>query len=136
MYPEPPSRETLQAALHAFIEIYARRHLDLYEERRCGLISQDEMSRASRRLTAIQAHIQAYWLNTPFVLPPEYQFDPEELTRVIQAEIDYCQILSVDKALVESLQVINVLIAPWAHDDDVDDDSWIEGEMPPVHWDG
>ena len=125
MYPQPPSRDALQAALHAFIEIYARRHLDLYERRRRGSISAEEFSTASRRLTAIQAHIQAYWLNTPFVLPPEYNFDPWELSDLIQAEIAGCQqvqddsieILSGQEALVEALGLIDALLTPTTPED-------------------
>ena len=125
MYPQPPSREALQAALHIFIEIYACRHLDLYEQRRRGLISQEEMSRASRRLTAIQAHIQAYWLNKPFVLPPEYDFDPWELLDLIQVEIAGCQqvqndsiqILPGQEAFVEALLLIDKLLTPTTPDD-------------------
>jgi hypothetical protein len=136
VYPEPPSREILQATLHVFIEIYANRHLELDEQCRRSHLSLQDFSLASRRLTAIKATLEAYWLNTPFLLPPEYQFDPEELSRVIHAEIHRCQLFPDSEPLIAALEVINSLIIPWTPDFEEEEEAWIEGEMPSVHWDG
>ena len=136
MYPEPPSRETLQATLHVFIEIYANRHLELDEQCRRSHLSLDDFSLASRRLTAIKATLEAYWLNTPFLLPPEYHFDPEELSGVIQAEIDRCYLFPDPEPLIAALEVANSLITPWTPDSEREEEMWIEGEMPSIHWDG
>jgi hypothetical protein len=80
MYPSPPSRETLQAALHVFIEIYANRHLEL-------------------------------------------------------DEIDRCHVFSDPEPLIAALEVVNLLIMPWTPDIEDEEEAWIEGEMPSIHWD-
>ena len=87
MYLQPPSRARLRDALIAFIEIYARRHRELSEQVRRQQMSREEMSRASRRLTAIKAVIEAHWLGVPFALPDEYCFEPRQLADLIQIEI-------------------------------------------------
>ena len=135
MYPALPSRDTLQTALHIFIEIYANRHLELDEQCRRGHLSLDDFSLASRRLTVIKATLEAYWLNTPFLLPPEYQFEPEELSEVVQNEIDRCHFFSNSEPIIAALEVINSLILPWTPDVEEEEEIWLEGEIPSIHWD-
>jgi len=81
----------LRDALIAFSDIYARRHRELSEQVRRQEMSREEMSRASRPLTAIKAVIEAHWLGAPLALPDEYRFEPRQLADLIQVEIAGCQ---------------------------------------------
>ena len=138
MHPQPPSRDHLQAALIAFIEVYGRRHLELNQQFRNQEISRKEMSSASRRLTAIKAIIEAQWLGIPFTLPDEYHFDMQQLSDLIQAEIVGCQQVTAtaietipgQEELIGALVLIDSLLTSPSLNDD--NEPWFFGELPPI----
>jgi len=125
----PPNRDHLQAALITFIEVYARRHQELSEQLRGHHMTREEVSRASRMLTAIQAFIEAQWLGIAFALPEEYHFEPQRLADLIEAEIVGCQQVTAtsietipgQENIVEALVLIDSLLMASAADDDDDD---------------